>query len=169
MVVGGICRYQSYYVTNPTPPKKCQNCVRRNDKVFSSGSDRKMPTQAHQLILIKQLYRGSTAFLMSKYYWSELPPPIFCVCVCVDLRLNTFTYHFFSSHACGSNNGRACVLLFTIMLGPSAQPCTEALNNLILWWNSIWADWVKLNTNQAQVECWIWWFSPFCSLSCHVK
>ncbi len=68
----------------PTPPhqRSAKTVSGEMIKVFSSGSDRKMPTQAHQIILIKQLYRGSTAFLMSKYYWSELPPPIFCVCVC---------------------------------------------------------------------------------------
>ena len=61
--VGGIWRN---HVTNPT--KKCQKTESwENDKCFYSGSDRKVPTQAHQpIVLIKQLYNGST-FLLSKY------------------------------------------------------------------------------------------------------
>ena len=46
--VGGICRN---HVTNPT--KKCQKTESwENDKCFYSGSDRKVPTQAHQPIVL---------------------------------------------------------------------------------------------------------------------
>ena len=127
-----------------------------------------MPTQAHQpIVLIKQLYNGST-FLLSKYsevnhhpslslsffffFWRERG----------NITLDDKMGHFLSQVVRTMN-------LSVQPIDLSAWPkCSTKLLpmhrsiwiSLMMWWNCTWADWVKLKASQAQL--WRVRHLPFC-------